>query len=172
MCGLDHHQAKHVTDSDFGSTPSDGHYHVVSSSGSGGGFCTKMHEEESGTVLVDTDCRSRHDSVEYQRLFDFEFEHLRRGGVVDIECHQFPFANGHCKFIPGVKNTNQGVTRVDHVVGASCKIVIPLGLASKFQPKGNRRSGERSQEMSTTCTNWTYRSCIQNCAIFPQNVKA
>lgn len=172
MCGLDHHQAKHVIDSDFGSTPSGGHYHPVSSSGSGGGFCTKIDEEETGAVLVDTDCRSRHDSVEYQRLFDFEFEQFRRGSVVDIECHQFPPANGHCKFFPGVKNTNQGVTRVDHVVGASFKVEIPLGLASKFQPKGSCRSGERSREMSTTCTNWTDRSCAQNRAIFAQNVKA
>ena len=137
MCGLDHHQAKHVIDSDFGSTACGGHYHAVSSSGRGGGFCSKIDEEESGTVLVDMDCRSRHGSVEHQRLFDFEFEHLRGGSVVDIECHQCPSANGHCKFIPGVKNTNQGVTRVDHVVGASFKVEIPLGLASKFQPKGN-----------------------------------
>ena len=44
----------------------------------------------------------------------------------------------------GVQNSNQGVTRVDNVVGAAFKVEILLGLSSEFQPEGDRGSGERS----------------------------
>ena len=71
----------------------------------------------------------------------------------------------------GVQNPNQGVTRVDNVVGATFKVESFVGLSSEFQPEGNRGSEERSREMSTTFTDWTDRSCIQNFASFAQNVK-
>lgn len=169
---LDYHQAKHVIDSDFGRLPSGGHHHIISSSGSGAGFCRKIDEEETGTVLVNSDCRHQPWSGENRRIFDFQVEHLSRASVVNKKYHQRFSTNRHSKFMSGVQNPNQGLARVDNVVGATFKVEILLGLSSEFQPEGNRGSGERSREMSTTFfTNWTDGSCIQNFAIFAQNVK-
>ena len=98
-------------------------------------------------------------------------EHLSQASVVNKKHHQCFSTNRHSKFISGIQNPYQGVTRVDNVVGATFKVEILLGLSSEFQPEGNRGSGERSREMGTTFTNWTDRSCIQNFAIFAQDVK-
>ena len=171
MSGFNYHQAKHVVDTDFGRLPSGGHHHIVSSSEGGGGFCRKTDEEETGTVLVDADCRHQHGSDEYRRLLDFEVENLSRASAVNKKYHQCSSTNRHSKFMSGVQNPNQGVTRMDNVMGATFKVEIPLGLSFKFQPEGNRGSGERNREMSATFTNWTDRSCVQNFAIFAQNVK-
>ena len=80
---LDCHQVKHVINTDFGRLPSGGYHHIVSSSGSGGGFCRKTDEEETGTVLDNTDCRHQHWSGENRRIFDFQVEHLTRASVVN-----------------------------------------------------------------------------------------
>ena len=47
----------------------------------------------------------------------------------------------------GVQNPNQGVTRVDNVVGATFKVETLFGLSSEFQPRkgtaGVRKEAEK-----------------------------
>ncbi|KAL9985053.1 hypothetical protein ACROYT_G007410 [Oculina patagonica] len=97
---------------------------------------------------------TQHSSVERRGIFDFELKNLSRVSVVDKEYHQSSSTNRHREFTPGVQNPYQDATRVDNVGGVTLEVEVLLGLASEFQLEGNRRSGERSHEMGTTCTNW------------------
>ena len=142
-----------MVDGDFGRSPSSGHQHTVSVSGSGAGFCCKHGVEETGTVLVDTTSGTSHRSVERRGIFDFEVKRLSRASVVNEEYHHSFPTKRHREFTPGVQNPDQGATRVDNVGGVTLKVEVLLGLAFEFQLEWNRRSRKRGPEMGTTFTN-------------------
>ena len=137
------------------SSTSDSHQHFVTASTWSRGGCLECDREEAFSVLANGDGSAAKISYIFQAIFDFDVKNLGCTGVVNHKHHQSTSPGGYCVLVSGVKDSDQGMARMDCAVRDAFEAVTLFGHPFQLQLKPCWWRWKGRWEMSAT---WSVRS--------------